>query len=1057
VRILFCLLCLLSGVSGLIYETLWIRVLSLGVGSTSASLSLVLSIFFLGLALGSYVGGRWAGRFSRPWLAYGALEAVIGIYCALVIFPLFHFNKILGLLPMEGSFSWLGTALKAAIVFLLLILPTFCMGATLPLLVRAARSVFTQTGSAVSLLYGLNTLGAVFGALLTCFVLIPYLGILGANVASAALNLAVFAVVWVKQARLAPVELEAPRPAPQAGAWAQRLRQVSPLKAGILAVCALCGFGAIAAEVVWSKYLSIFFGTNIYGLGLVLSLYLLGIALGSLAISRWIGRVRDPIRWLAALLVAAMAMLVVSSHALNFAPVLTHVIGYYLGGKLSLLAIKCLVTFLVLLPPTCLFGMIFPLCVRILSENGKESEASLLGSAYSLNTIGSIAGSCLTGLVLVPTLGSSAALYAAVSALALVLAGFVAVAFKGRGERLAYAALLLVVVGATFKFGGVQFRNIISSAYFQSADPELPFTEVVRYFSRDYEEFKLIYEGRSGVISLSHDPQDGPTHKRFMRLKTNGLNESVYNLDDLETLPKYEALLGFLPFAFVRQPQSAFLIGYGGGFTTRFLTQTSLKHVHVAELEEGILKAAEVVHQGRNPVLDRPNLRLEIEDARYLLVSRPGAQYDMILSQPSHSWLSGVANLFTREFFEIVRARLTERGVFSQWLNLYNMDTAVLKSILRTFYEVFPHGAVFTQAGEQEMILIGSMSPLDLGVQKLALLAKNPSFSRQLAHVPISSAYDVLASFSLNREEILRLSHGARINTDVNAYAEVGQSRLFYRKDSDRGDPQAFLEAAYTGDFSGLVRKEDRETDEFYEGLLAALSGQGHYGKMLTLVARYEKRVEGSDDAERLARVGYWCLQVQRYASARQYLERSLELRRSASTLQQLLATYVGLKDYGSLERVSARYPGLRNDAIQCFEAHAALEQRGAAPASARFAVLVSGAARYRESCGPYFDRIVGRYSLLRGDALAAIPYLESYYKVYASDPETVGDLTAAYLALRDWGNARSFAPYVAQSLEAHAALRRRLADDFFKRGWPEDGRALKPADVATQQAQESQ
>jgi spermidine synthase len=1019
-------------------------VLSLGVGSTSASLSLVLSIFFLGLAVGSYFSGRLSGRVRRPWLVYGLLEAVIGVYGALIIFPLFHFNKILGFLPLEGSFSWLGTLLKALIVFLLLMVPTFCMGATLPLLVRTARSVFTRTGSAVSLLYGLNTLGAVLGAVLTSFVLIPELGILGANIASAALNLSIFAAVWVFRGRLAPLEREiAPR--------ASGMRRISPLKAGILAVCTLCGFSAIAAEVIWSKYLSIFFGTNIYGLGLVLSLYLLGIAVGSLLISSWIGKVRDPLRWLARLLLGAMAMLVLASHALNLAPVATNVLGYYLGDWLSLLAIKCLVTFFVLLPPTCLFGMIFPLCVRILSERGGESESSLLGSAYSLNTVGSIAGSCLTGLVLVPWLGSSAALYAGVGALALVLGGFIVVALQSRGERVAYALALLVVAGSAVWFGGVQFRNIISSAYVQAADPSLSFVDVVRYFAKDYEDFQLIYEGRSGVISLSHDPQDGASYKRYLRLKTNGLNESVYNMDDLESLPKYEALLGFLPFAFVRNPQSAFLVGYGGGFTTRFLTGTSLKQVHVAELEEGILKAAQVVHQGRNKVLERGNLKLEIDDARYVLVSQPDARYDMILSQPSHSWLSGVANLFTREFFEIVRSRLTGKGVFSQWLNLYNMDSTVLKSILRTFYEVFPYGAIFTQAGEQELILIGSQTPLVLGLQKLELVSKNEALRRQLVHVPIEGAFDVLANFSMGRADVLKLASGARINTDVNAYAEVGQSRLFYRSSVAKDDPQSFLDRAFTGDYSELVKTGDRDSDAFYEGLLQSLSRQSRYGKMLTLVSRYEQLAAQSGDPARLARLGYWCLQVQRYASARKYLEQSLVLRPDAAALKPLLATYVGLRDFNSVHAVSARYPRLRNDAIRCFEAHARLETAGAARAAAVFKPLLANATRYRETCGPYYDRITGRFALLAGDAASALPRLEAYYKVYSSDPETVGDLTSAYLALRDWPNARNFAPYIAQSLQSYASVRERLAIEFNARGLIEDGKALAETTIAAQ------
>ncbi len=1055
IRVIFCLLCVFSGLSSLIYETLWIRVLSLGVGSTSASMSLVLSIFFLGLSLGSFFSGRWAARVREPWFAYGKLEGLIGLYGALVIFPLFKFSTILAWIPFTQSVTAIAMLAKGLLVFLFLILPTFCMGATLPLLVRASDRVFDVSGRAVSLLYGLNTLGAVLGAALTGFILIPKLGILGSNELSAVLNLAVLGVTYGLRNKVfagaAGGRTESDH-ASRVAAVGETASSRQRLRAATLAVCAACGFSSIAAEVVWSKYLSIFLGTNIFGLALVLALYLIGIALGSLAVSAWGARIREPLNWLAGLLAASLVALLVASRGLNFAPVATNVIGYYIGSSISLLAIKCLVTLCVLVVPTFFFGAIFPLCVSILSNHfPEETDASLLGTAYSLNTIGSIVGSCVAGLVLIPLWGSSSALQAAILGLGGTLVWFAWGAFERQTAKLAWSAAMAGVFAFAFLSEPVQFRNIISSAYYQSVDANLSLVEAVRYFSKGYEEFKLIYEGKSGVISLSHDPADGASYKRYLRLKTSGLNESIYNLDNLETLPKYEALLGFLPYSLVRNPQSAFLVGYGGGYTTDFLTRATLKQVHVVELEEGVLKAADIVYSGKNPIVERPNLELEINDARYTLASQPGRAYDMILSQPSHSWLTGVANLFTREFFEIVRSRLSDKGVFSQWLNLYNMDATVLRSILKTFYEVFPYGAVFTQPGDQEMIMIGSVKPVELNLHKMELLARDSKIERQLSQIPFKSGYDVAAQVAISRTDVLNAVGDAPINTDVNAYAEVGQTRLFYQKPGPESDPQAFLDRAYTGDLNEIVHVADTDLPTVYEGVLQSLKDSKKYSRMVAVLARYEAAltatVQGSQPAraaEAYSRLGYWCLQAERYRSASRYLQESLRLKPDAHALQLLLASQVSIRDFSGAVSAGARYASVQNDASRCFLAHAQVETSGAERARAAFAPLERDSKRFRQACGSYYDRVMGTYRLAQHQYKEAIPFLEAYYLVFGHDVRIISGLVQSYLSIGDWPNGKNFSAYLQTAIDNDAKHRGAMSDFFKKKGWAEDAQALE-------------
>ena len=260
-----------------------------------------------------------------------------------------------------------------------------------------------------------------------------------------------------------------------------------------------------------------------------------------------------------------------------------------------------------------------------------------------------------------------------------------------------------------------------------------------------------------------------------------------------------------MPYLFVRDPKSAFVVGYGGGCTADYLTRTRLKRVDVVELEAGVLAAANRVYHGKNPILARLNLNLRIEDARFVL-SASREKYDIIVSQPSHSWLSGVANLFTQEFFEIVRSHLSDKGVFSQWLNLYNIDHESLKSILRTFYTTFPYGSVYTDRGDNQMIMIGSTRPLVLNLQKLTLLTQNEVLRAQLAYVPFSTPYDVLSNFSMGRTQVMQLVAKASLNTDDNAFAEVRQSSFFYRPENDATNAEKFLSENFSGDFSDVLR-----------------------------------------------------------------------------------------------------------------------------------------------------------------------------------------------------------------------------------------------------------
>ncbi len=1010
-----------SGLTSLVYETLWVRVLSLGVGSTSTAMSIVLSIFFAGLSLGSWGAGKFIHRISRPVLCYGILEGIIGLYSLVLLPILFQFHSVLSYLPLTGSFSWLGTILKFVVVLLLLVVPTTLMGASLPILIRIFVKSSENLGKRISLLYGVNTLGAVAGAFLSGFVLIPALGIVLSNTFSAILNIGVLVAAFFLQ-KTAPQTESAESPTTETVAsGGSQFQKVLPW------VAFSTGFSALAAEVVWNKYLGIFLGSNVFGLSLILSLFLLGIALGSLALSLFIERVKNKEFVFQILLAVCLLSILSTTLLLNVAPIIANVISYYFP-RFDLFLVKACLAAIILFPPGTILGALLPLAIRLKIEKVQDSPA-VAGRLYAVNTIGSILGSCAAGLILIPYLGSSGAILTTMIVLFLVSA---AVAFSRLENRKTAIGIHLVLLLIIPFASAVRFENIIKSAYLQHAAPGLSFSEAMRYFARDYEEFQLIVEGKTGIISLSHDPQDGTNYRDYLRLKTNGLNESIYDTNNLEALPKYEALLGFLPLSFARNPQNAFVVGYGGGYTVDFLTSTNMDEVFVAELEEGIIKAADYVYKGKNPFLSRKNLNLQIEDARFVLASRKHGPFDIIVSQPSHSWLAGVANLFTEEFFLTVRDNLSQEGVFSQWLNLYNMNAEVLKSILHTFYSVFPHGYVFTGADDQELIMIGSKSPLQFNMDKLEAMAANPKYQRQLVLVPIANAYDILAQYALSRDEVLKLTTGARKNTDRNAFAEVTQSRLFY---TERNlFPSRFLLEAYSGDYSTLVK--EKETADFYRGLLRSLEkDQQRSFKVLPVLDRYRKVAAGADNFE----LAYQSYQMERYAT-------SLEILSSMGITQPvfhlLLSNYLTLGEGQKATDLWNRYPQFQKGAAFCFAV-----ELGALNGTGEKQAVRQLESQYDENmkrCGAYLNKALGLHYLRNSNPKRAIEFLEAYYSSAPNDVEPYRALLASYILAGEKENAKNFFDALDATVNREKKRLEDLASFYERKGFVKDAEALK-------------
>lgn len=761
-------LLLLSGAAALMHQVSWVRLLGLSVGSTSEAVGIVLAAFFAGVALGSRLAGRIAARW--PDLrAFGALELVIAVSGVALLPVLLHLDVVVSALPAIGRVH--GARFLAA--FLVMAVPTLAIGASFPVLAGLVAGGRRAAGEPLGRLYAAHTAGAVLGALLAGFLAIPSVGLDGAIYLAAVLNVvaAVGAFVVASRERAAEDAAAAVRAAdplalPQPGLPPVRLAlppwadSQAPHRRAALAALLTTGAVAVTAQIAWTKYLSIFTGSTIHGFSLLLAGLLAGMALGSWAARGRVDRARPARTWLAGGLLVLAACLLLTRAALGSAPALSGWLGGLSLGAGGTVALRGTLVFLLLLPPAATLGALFPLSLSLYC--GPEAAGGVrIGRGYAANTLAGIVGALVAGFVLVPRFGTDRALLAAV-----VLAGGVGLAMvpsmrAARDRRLSVGLAAMLGLGV-LGLPALDYRPLVEAVDYRfdpAAREGLPATTL------------FLREGRAGVVSVASYGD------RFARLQINGLNESRLDREDPDNGGIAETLLGLVPSFLRPDARSAFVVGFGGGTTAAALTDGPLQRIRVVEMEPAVIDAVASVRGDYIPALRDERVELTIADARAVLVAEP-ERYDIVVSQPSHPWLAGAGNLYTREFFELADARLSDDGVFGQWVSLFGIDSATLGSVLAAFYEVFPHGFTMVNSRTADMLLFGSREPLLLDLDRIARRMEGLGNRTGLEAAGIRRARDLLLYFSLSRDEALAAAQGRPPNTDTRLLTETRLSAL---------------------------------------------------------------------------------------------------------------------------------------------------------------------------------------------------------------------------------------------------------------------------------------
>ncbi len=1011
-RLLLLLLCFFgSGFAALLYETAWTRELSFVFGTSELAVVSVLASYMGGLALGASIAARLVSRVRRPVLVYGLLELAIALCALLVPWAMRGVTAVyagifggLAALPAEGHA--VRTLFQLAGSTAVLLAPTALMGATLPLLARHAVRRDEQVGLRIGILYATNTAGALAGTLAAAVWLLPALGLRETVYAGAATNAAVFAAAALLARGSPALAPSAPRARTGGPRW-------------ILPCLALSGAASFTYEVLWTRLLAHLLGGSVAAFATMLASFLFGIAAGSaLAAPFARDRERSTARF-AGLQIAIAALSLGAFAALDGLPALAAILG---AGGLGGLGPNALLAGALLTPPALCIGATFPLAVRVLARD--ESDAPVVSArAYAWNTCGAIAGAVTAGFVLLPETGYAGTVALAVAVNLLVAA---AAALFARPSRRAVAALAAAAALAMV-----------------FARPPTPWTLLrTTPLTRALVAGEVTHYGvgRAATV-LAVDVGNG------WRLSSNGLPEAmVLRAGEAPNQFPEAHWLTLLPVLARPEAKSLLVIGLGGGIALESVPP-SVERIDAVELEEEVLAANRAIAAERrvDPLSD-PRLSVHLGDARGALVLT-GARWDAIVSQPSHPWTAGSSHLYTREFFSLVSRHLAPGGVFVQWIGVRFVDEPLLKSLVATLSDVFPHVAVF-QPVPAALLFLASAEPLSLEESAGRAIAAQPE---TFARFGIRTPEDAAAALRLDAESARRFADGARPVTDDRNQLAMQSGRLLGR---------------------GLEPARAAETLSSLDPLLALAAG----GLDPVRIARRLQESAGSetarsfaralpDPAERSTALGWIELDLGRHRTAARHFEDALAAGASPAARfglvraerrallrgdAELEAVAASLSDGGAAvargwraaeagdwDALRALEPGLAAalPADPAFEDAARLRARwrvqSGEPARAREALALlddllaaGGSPRPGRESGAGPDDLVlrARAAAIAGRPETAVASLEHAAKVLAA--ERPRDRRSAYEAL-EVARALSDGPRVAPLLRRLAALAR--------------------------------
>ncbi len=758
-----------SGISGLIYQVLWLRILSLVFGVTVFAISTVLASFMAGLAIGSFGAGKFADRLRNPLAAYGVAEVLIGLTALVTPEAILGLQGVYRALhDLLGDSPLLLGAVRVALAFLILLVPTSLMGATLPIVIKSSLMRSEGLSQNVSLLYAVNTCGAIVGVASAGFLLVGSLGIRSTTNLAATINLLV-GIAALLVARTLTASVDAAPNAPLARAVAVRAHgaaagadgwrgATSPAELTLVFwAFGLSGFLSLAYEVVWSRVLAMFFNSSVYAFTVMLATVLLGIAVGSYAITPFLQRRAN---WLA--IFAALELAVAATGLLSIL-VLSHMyaltgwlqalpgVGRVLGSPL--LFMSC-VAFLAIFPPMFLLGMTFPVAARIYAAHAADAGRRI-GAIYSANVFGAIFGSAAAGFILIPMLGSQRSLLVLAAGNCLIGLALLWAA-RGVPPRLRLTATLVPLV---VLLGFTRFAPDMYASIFAGREEWLrtrPFVAEDAFCAGEAIWYEESLENTVSVVRT-------PTGVRCLFTNSRGQTNSDAGL------VRYHRLIGHFGMLLHPDPRDVLVVGLGGGATPGAASQWEGARVEVVELSDGVVHAAPLFADENYDILNAPNVHVRVDDGRnYLLLTEK--RYDVVTADIIRPNDAGAANLYSADYYRLVRDVLKADGLMVQWLAPFSDHQYRL--LMRTFLEVFPYVTLWS-GGD---LLVGSKAPIRVDTAGIEAKFRPSRAAEALAEVGLARAQQVLDMYNADKPELLSVAGPGPVITDNFPYIEYFRS-----------------------------------------------------------------------------------------------------------------------------------------------------------------------------------------------------------------------------------------------------------------------------------------
>jgi len=719
-----------SGCSALIYEVVWLQLLQLVIGSSAASIAVLLGTFMGGMCLGSIAVPRLISGRKHPLRLYALLELGTGLFGLAVLFGL-PYVQYLYTATIGHGFP--GILLRSAASAICLLPPTVMMGATLPAIARWIEST-PQAASWWGFFYGGNIAGGVFGCLLAGFYLLrihdmataSYVAVLiNGAVAAASLALARF-VPWEQPAAV----LESAPRAP--GSW--------PVYFAI----ALSGMCALGAEVVWTRTLSLMLGPTVYTFSIILGVFLAGLGLGSSAGSVLARKHGNPRMLLA--LCQLLQIITVAFAAYMLADFLP-----YWAGHVDTLASPWIGflsdlgrSSIAILPAAILWGASFPLALASVASPDRDA-GRLVGEVYGANTVGAILGSIGFSLIFIPRIGTQ------------------------HSEQLVIALSFLAAI-VLQKLSAKTAGAILAAGLVAWSVPAIPWKLIAfgRRLATTPGNWTPLYVAEGMNSSIAYTKYEGVT----TYFHVSGKTEASAEPQDM----RLQRLLGHLPALLSTKPKSILVVGCGAGVTAgTFVVHPEVEHITICEIEPLIPPASAIYFSRENHnVMHDPRTRIVYDDARHYILTTT-EKFDIITSDPIHPWVKGIAPLYSTEYFELVKKHLNPGGFVTQWVPLYESNVETVQSEIATFFDAFPNGTVWgnlnTDGQGYDVVLVGQEGPLKIDLDAIQQRLDRPEYkpvAESMREVGYTSAVDLLSTYAVQASDLRGWLRHAQINRDRN-------------------------------------------------------------------------------------------------------------------------------------------------------------------------------------------------------------------------------------------------------------------------------------------------